>query len=152
MYSVVVDEVDTLRKTTRTVVTSARQKNPCATLQQISDEVGVTRERVRQILRDVGLPTAHLVRRYVCLSCGTVLPLRCRKFCNRQCQHNYTHIKVACDYCGTLREYRVKELINHIEKGQKQEHYWCSKRCQGKWLAENHGFSVYPEHALMRWK
>lgn len=40
-------------------VIKIRKENPCATLQQIGDEVGVSRERVRQILSRAKLPTAR---------------------------------------------------------------------------------------------
>ena len=43
----------------RKKVIRIRMANPCATLQQIGDEVGVSRERVRQILSRAKLPTSH---------------------------------------------------------------------------------------------
>ena len=41
----------------RAIVASLRNTHPEWTLQQIADEVGISRERVRQLLVKLGLPT-----------------------------------------------------------------------------------------------
>jgi len=129
-------------------VIRARRNNPCATQLQIANRYGITRERVRQILKEAEKPTAAYKQIYLCPSCGKELPsekqLRARQgkvtFCNKQCRYDYGHIKVACDYCGNLKEYRVGELISHIRTGNtKHNHFFCSRVCQGKWLGENYG-------------
>lgn len=128
-------------------VIRARRNNPCATMQQIGDRYKITRERVRQILVEAGKPTSAFQQTYLCPNCGGELPRgkqsRARQgkgtFCNKQCQYDYGHIKIACDYCGELKEYRIKTIIWHIEHGQKCKYFFCSKVCQGKWLGENYG-------------
>jgi len=29
-----------------------------------------------------------------------------------------------------------------------QQHIWCTKQCQDKWLGEHEGFGVHPEHRV----
>jgi hypothetical protein len=40
---------------------------PCITLQNIGDRIGISRERVRQIARSVGIDTSNAARRSVCV-------------------------------------------------------------------------------------
>jgi hypothetical protein len=47
--------------TVRELVKRERTTNPYATMSQIAEKVGVTKERVRQILVTANLPTAGLV-------------------------------------------------------------------------------------------
>jgi len=56
----------------RDKVISLRIENPDYTLQAIGDVVGVTRERVRQILKGAGLPTVSTIwqNRCECRVCG----------------------------------------------------------------------------------
>ena len=66
-------------------IISLRQENPDFTLLQIGERVGVTRERVRQILKKHGLQTQstaaaknlipkHLRKGEPCLRCGIPVP------------------------------------------------------------------------------
>jgi len=119
-------------------VKNIRRNNPCATLQVIGDEVGLSRERVRQILKKEGLTTAHYIEspyKFFCPECGK--PTRW-KFCNKQCRDKYLYIPVTCDNCGKINYrlqstvlYRVKNKLN-LYNG----HYFCNKRCQGQWMGK----------------
>lgn len=128
-----------------------RSNNPCATLQEIGDRFGITRERVRQILKEAGEQTRAYVQTYLCYHCGKNLGRRKKVFCNKQCQHDYYHMRVPCEICGQLSEYSIAVLawrVKHMK--HKQKLFFCSRVCHGKWLAANYGFTVYPEHATGR--
>lgn len=133
-----------------------RRNNPCATLEEIGSRFGVSRERARQILSEAGKPTRKYIQRYQCFQCGKDMGSQPKLFCSPECRRNYGWIKVACSYCGQLREYSAKWLIWQIEHGKhSRELFFCSKYCQGKWLAENHGFIAHPEnvgHDKRPWK
>lgn len=54
-------------------VLNTKVNNPCATLQEIGDKYGVTRERIRQILEPYNLPTGRTIKymtAHVCPICG----------------------------------------------------------------------------------
>lgn len=128
-----------------------RQKNPCATLQEIGDRFGVTRERIRQILTENNLPTRHFVQnQYICLNCRQPFkrPHKGHLFCSLKCRHDYAYIKIACTWCGKLNEYHAKTMLwkiqnNPLARGKAS---FCDKHCQGKWLAANYGFGVFSKH------
>lgn len=120
----------------------ARRNNPCATLEGIGRCFGITGERVRQILSKAGKPTRAYHQHYLCIQCGKSIGTlwHRKRFCSRQCQHDYGHIKIACIICGKLREYRICELIWNLKHGQHStDKFFCSKQCQGRWLGREHG-------------
>lgn len=131
----------------RLAVASARATNPCATLTEIGLQIGIGREAARQLLVKENLPTKAYRQKYLCLNCGTEMPKKAL-FCSAECHHEYTHIKVTCTWCGELFEYNAKLLIWKIRRGHKMERLFCSKQCQGKWMATNYGFGMFPEHRL----
>ena len=137
-----------MKKLDKGNVIIARTNNPCATLQEIGNCFGVTRERIRQILSQAGSPAPAYRQTYLCIHCGKDVGTRkTRLFCNRQCRHDYTHTQIACSHCGKLREYGIKDVVWQIEHGGRSgELFFCSKQCQGAWLAENHGFGKHPEN------
>jgi hypothetical protein len=65
----------------RESVIQTRKSYPCATLQFITEKVGVTRDRVRKILASENLPTRHWIAKVFTLSAsvtpnngGTISP------------------------------------------------------------------------------
>ena len=67
----------------RDKVIELRKSMPCASNQTIADKVGVSRERVRQILKSSGLPT----RKYyaTCSECGKKIQSRIPFSRSHQC-------------------------------------------------------------------
>ena len=92
-------------------VIETRIKNPCATLDEVGVKFGVTRERIRQILKKHGEPTMHFIQTYLCIQCGKDMGNKKKLFCDPECYHKYTHMKIACVWCGTLKEYRISYLL-----------------------------------------
>jgi len=133
----------------KTEVIQTKLRNPCATLQQIGNKYGITRERVRQILEPFDLPTSRDIRGKIlriCPICG------CEKAPNRRCcslcaekWHKDRYIQLACEVCGILYPRRAKELIYHINK-RGYKHQFCGKKCQGVWLAKGYGFHRNHHH------
>lgn len=132
-----------LPKTRQRNIVRMRRNNPCATLQEVGDRFGVTRERARQILEQAGEPTVAYQQTYLCLQCDKDIGRKPRLFCSPECRHNYQHIKIACTYCGQLGEYLISHLMWHIAHGSHgTDLFFCSHICQGRWLGENYGFVV----------
>ncbi len=141
---------DKLRHTAfREQVKEIRIKNPCLTLEQIGERTGVSRERVRQILAEEGLPTKHQGERIgskgrkiiSCLNCGRPTPNN--KYCSIPCQWIYTHPLVECHQCHKLFR---KAQTDILRKGMEHKYYFCNRKCLGHWLAENYGWGAFPEH------
>jgi predicted transcriptional regulator len=76
-------------------------------MQRIADKFGLTRERVRQILKGAGVRT-------------TVTGFGDR-------------IEVSCTNCGKLQKRFSKEVIWAINNLQ-QETFFCDNACKGKWF------------------
>ena len=119
----------------RAGVKRTREANPCATLQQIGDKYGITRERVRQILLHDKLPTAAIIEKRIiyCLNCGKETPNA--KFCNQECRYAYYHIEVLCSQCSKMFSLCQSSLIVRTKRS-KTGLLFCSKQCWGKWLGE----------------
>lgn len=120
-------------------VVRIRQSNPCATLEKIGQQVGITHERVRQILYEAELPTKRYYQPsqlYECLNCRKPTPNK--KYCSKECRYEHTHPLVECDICHQLFRRRHTDLFN--PSSGTHNHYFCSKSCQGRWLAKNYGW------------
>lgn len=144
---------------------------PTRTLQSIGDEVGITRERVRQILKEEGLSKMYPPREYQakranlhseCASCGVHLEIheysaRRKAKCNN-CRDEEkdrllnTHSK--CPECGIIlkhskaylatRQRRAKAYHDNIGKGNISEKPFCSRKCSARYhkLGINFGFGA----------
>ena len=133
----------------RAEVVQTKARNPCATLQQIGDKYGVTRERVRQILEPYNMPTGLSIRvafKRKCPECGGI-KLAESRVCPK-CHEHIHYIPLVCDYCGGLFYRQRGKVLARLGKRQ-YNHVFCGRPCQGKWWAENHGFIKYPEN---RWQ
>lgn len=132
-----------------------RKKYPCYTLKHIADIKGISRERVRQILKRDNLPTRHLKRGlqyYTCLNCGKETTHK-SGLCCLDCRNLYYTINLVCDNCGITFP-RLQTLIIKGNKPRSNSTYpaykgnqFCSRKCFGQWLGNNHGFKMHPENA-----
>lgn len=122
-------------------VLNTKLRNPCATLQQIGDKYGLSRERIRQILEPYNLPAGRSIRGLysrTCPSCGGEKN-EGAKICSKCLRRNgYARlIPIACEVCGKIVYRSEKNVIWKI-KNKKQEHFWCSNKCKGRWLGNNY--------------
>ncbi len=89
----------------------------------------------------LGLPTKR--QYYSCLNCKKLTTRK--RFCSTKCQWEYSHPQVKCDECHKIFR---RAAIDLYRKSMKHSHYFCSQRCRGKWLGENHGFKTHPENRI----
>ncbi len=120
------------------------QVNPSMSYAEVGRMLGVSRERIRQV--------ANNRKRHprFCNTCGKQI----RMFDNGVTQNAYyqgycrdcwiaekerrrkTHQRTfTCEWCGTRFSRKASAVRRQEELGLKIR--WCSKQCQGKWLAAN---------------
>ena len=119
-----------------------RWTNPCATLQEMGNRLGVSRERIRQMLNKMELPTRHYTDKKMvgCLECGNPIE-EGKKFCDRKCQNAYNKILVTCNQCGKLIE-RIPSVVIFTERRVRMGYkgnFYCDRKCFGRWFGENYG-------------
>ena len=121
------------------------QVNPSLSYAEVGRILGVSRERIRQVangrrrsprfcnvcgkqirLLDSGLTQTAYYQGY-CHECWTA-----KKESRRQ-----THYRTfTCEWCGARFSRKAGMVRRQEESGLKIR--WCSKHCQGKWLAAKH--------------
>lgn len=165
-----------------------------ASLQQIGDEVGRSRERVRQILEEhygdteirgfittkelaklAGCPRDVIYKlikhglikttysskkhrlwdlktvpsvieviekeRAHCEVCGKLI-----KWGKRCKEHR--NVKLTCFECGKEFEMLYQDYVNRLKRGY--EHFFCGRKCFGKYAGRNFGFRVHPPFGISR--
>lgn len=133
---------------TREQIKSLRLERPEFTLTKIGSHVGKSRERVRQVLKEEGLPTSAVRPNRTecyCLNCGKARPCGNEKFCSRACFQDYHRITLRCEVCG--KEFKRTKGQARIDKATKN-HTFCSKTCYGRWLGTLYGLGSKPEEKL----
>ena len=120
---------------TRQKVRGLRSANLSMKMTEIAKIVGVSRQRVYQILQEENLPTKSHVKKflYECPVCGKVSS---HKFCSDKCKKNWLQIPVICSECGTLFIRSRKQFMNSYR--YHSDVLFCSKKCTGKWLNEHY--------------
>lgn len=109
--------------------------NPCSTLQEIGDYYGISRERVRQILKKQGVHKPAAKKVYngpVCSECGKHMPTATRD--NPVC-HGCTSmlITIICSGCGTSFQRKRCRLIKGMKYRPdlyKGKAYFCGNDCR----------------------
>lgn len=114
------------KKVDSSVVIELRRKFPCYTATKIAEQVGLSRERVRQILKKHNERTRKIAG--YCRTCSNVLTNRQRKYCSPECRHKDTYVQVSCSVCGKMKEVRAKYLIGQTKRGYQDFH--CSNKCK----------------------
>ena len=111
-----------------------RIQNPCLTLQRIGDHVGLTRERVRQILASEDCETKAYKKIKRCFRCDKVFTAN-KKYCSSECylkdiaeQREKNNIEVSCSYCGKMTIRYAPQLISVWNSGR-QKQCFCSRKC-----------------------
>lgn len=107
--------------------------NPTLSYSSIAEELGVTRERVRQIARRNGYPSRKgILRLKICPVCGDIYHTR-RVYCSRTCAYRAKRkrIVVNCSHCGKTIERAPGTLRN------RSGNYFCNRLCfYSKWNKE----------------
>ena len=128
---------------TRESVIHLRKKDPTITASEMSRVIGKSRERVRQILLEEGLPTTveRAILTKVCPQCGCEWVVGNRKkalFCSLQCYSDSRKVSIVCDNCGSFFK-RSRALHEWCLKVRKYEHAFCNRKCLWVWFGKNYG-------------
>ena len=107
-------------------VFTLREDHPDWTLDAIGKEVGVTRERVRQILKKKGMPTKSKRIPKLCSVCGVRVEAS-RKFCSPECRRKNSSITFQCSFCGVDVTWARSVYNAQKRRGYKNIH--CSREC-----------------------
>ena len=124
-----------------------RLNSPKATLQEIGDKFDLSRERVRQILKQMHLPTKAIrpsLYKFNCYNCGIESK---RRFCSIKCRSEYFFESLYCEVCNVEIKRLKSEIKRNIVKHD-YKHTFCSKRCQGIWLSSNYGFAFHKNNKI----
>lgn len=123
---------------TRSKVLALVHLDQYATQTQIARAVGVSRERVRQILKTEGIAFGRYWGRPkpTCPSCGKPMSYT-SKSC-RKCWEASRRVILVCEMCGKSFSRKNSDINRAKKHGYK--HIWCSKHCQGIWAGKNHGW------------
>ena len=132
---------------TREQVRELRMSNLYMSMSAIARLIGISRQRVFQILQEEGLPTKHLVKpvnkdQYSCLVCGKIST---NKFCSNECQKQYRQIPIVCTRCGKLFFRDVHQFLANYR--DHSDIVFCSRNCQSRWIGAHYGFKSHPNHS-----
>jgi len=121
-------------------VAELRSKAPQMPAIEVARQVGVSRERVRQILVNLGLPTRFRLPPRRCSICGTQIERDSLTGLCRACRHESCRVTLVCDECG--RQYKVRRSYATARQKRGCRHKFCGLRCMGKWAGRHYGWGV----------
>ena len=113
-------------------------ENPTLPYSIIADEVGVTRERVRQIAQRNGYPPRKGISKpKTCPICGREFYTTSNIYCSRGCygKGGQKRILLNCHQCGKPMERTPGSMRNKSGK------YFCNRACFGRWVAKNNSIA-----------
>lgn len=127
-----------MSSTTQDVILYIRNVHPTISTINLSVLLGVSRQRINQILKKNNLPTNTRTLN-LCAYCSTP----CRKplkYCSSTCRSEAKRLDFTCEECGIVFQRTVTYANARAKRGYK--HTWCSKHCQGKTLGRLHGWNT----------
>ena len=129
-----------------------RELNPCWTGVQIGQRVGLTRQRVDQILTKAKLQNKAWRSMIACEVCDKPTPATYgngnpRRWCSKECRRISKALKVSCSQCGELFDLPEYLLIVKVKRGY--QHLFCSNLCKGMWAGKHYGFSAQHDWDLV---
>jgi len=128
-------------------VLDIRKKDPVRKAIDIAIELGISRERVRQLLNQLGLPTNLKSPKqiYLCRNCGHTIRYGQRKsmLCFI-CRTKTLYQELTCDVCGK----RFPRRTCVVRAGEKRgyERTFCSPECNGSYNGTHFGFQSGHNH------
>jgi predicted Zn-ribbon and HTH transcriptional regulator len=126
-------------------VIELRKSTPCLTLKEVGDKLGVTGERVRQILKKAEMPTYHYFIKRYCSKCGARIDKNNQSNLCRKCKIGQNKVPLVCDQCGNLF---YREPRDVLRRSQPHTGYYCSRQCYGKHFGTHYGRGRQKELAV----
>jgi len=114
----------------RNTPTALKRKHPDFTLEQIAEQVGMTKEGVRWHLKREGMSTRR-IHRY-CANCSVPIFRKDRKFCSSQCRQDFRRVTLICDWCG--RRFAKGKWDAKAKERKGYKHRFCSRDCFHNYL------------------
>jgi DNA-binding phage protein len=141
-------------------VIALRRQYPAMTLSQIGIQVGITRERVRQMLKRHGLPTKSTISRvfpiFVCRTCGfetTVRHTLTRDGVCRECLQRRRVTTLSCAWDGKPFQRRTDRIRARAKNpAYTSDRFFCSREHQGQYIGRHFGFAARPENTGRSYK
>ena len=124
--------------------------NPCLSGQKLGDKLGISRERVRQILNEYGIHLSQRRQRPLCRLCYQPLSRDATLDTCPNCRKALQMVLLPCDSCGKLLERRFQEASQSLTSPRYKGHFFHSRLCYGKWFAANYGFKSPHETEAQR--
>lgn len=111
-----------------------RRSYPCYTLQQIADIKGLTRERIRQVLKNSSLTTYSSK----CQICGNPKPNNRKIYCTK-CSVKMRTVYAECTNCHKLFPVSKKLLLKRLNDKVMNKHgrIFCTHKCVGQYQKNN---------------
>ena len=117
----------------REKIINYRKNYPEMTLEAIGNEIGVSKQRVAQVLNEEKLETRSINQipkdLPPCRNCGTIVPNVRRVFCSNECRYPEGKKTLTCYYCNT------EVILFHSQykaRMTKYNHVHCSRACYFK--------------------
>jgi len=110
-------------------IVQERYENRYATLREIGEKFGVTRQYVHKVLKQNEVPTLRLKkdRFSICLICDDRIMDSMAKVHQGKCHGEYYYKIVRCDNCFAKWHMKRSVLISKIKR--KDRHGYCSRSC-----------------------
>jgi len=119
---------------------------------EVRKKFNISKQRIYYWIHKFGieLPSLPSTRVIVfCSNCGkeimvkeSVKAKQKRFFCSPDCRRKYSCIGLTCFVCGK-KFYRKKKEYKHDINRRRNPHYFCSKRCWGKYVGTQYGWKRY---------
>ena len=130
------------------MVIKERQKNLCATLQEIGTKSNCSRQYVHEILAGCNLPTKKYIPKYLCNNCGIVIPKMNKYFCSEKCEKEFILVPLICDQCGETFKRRQGDIRGALRFNNSDKKWFCTKKCYGAYVGIHYGFVAHPENII----
>ncbi len=110
-------------------ITLGRVEYPFATLQEIGEKFGVSRQYVYKVLNHAGVPTLRAKRQRLihCKMCDQKVEESMSKTHKGKCHGEYYFISVHCYNCNASWSMRRSVLLQKKRRGDR--HIYCSRSC-----------------------
>ncbi len=110
-------------------IVKERYENRYATLREIGEKFGVTRQYVHQVLKKENAPTLRLkkVSFRICEVCDQIVENSMAKVHKGKCHGEYYYKLMQCDNC--LAKWHMKRGIVIQKIKRKDKHSYCSRSC-----------------------